>query len=227
MSILIADDDAVSRQLLQGTLTRGGFPVLVATNGDEAWEIIQNEPQPPRLAILDWMMPGKEGPEICRLVRQSDRSTQTYLILLTSREDKEDLANGLDDGADDYIVKPFHPKELRARLRSGLRIVDLQLSLSERARELELALDRVQTLQGMLPICCYCKKIRDDKNYWQQVETYLESRSEATFSHGICPDCYETSVKPELEELAREANTSLEELRARQASTICPSHQEQ
>ena len=102
-------------------------------------------------------------------------------------------------GADDYITKPFDRDELRARLEVGRRIVELQRSLARRVQQLEEALARVKQLQGLLPICSYCKKIRDDRNYWQQLESYLSDHSEAQFSHGICPDCYEKIVKPDLE----------------------------
>lgn len=201
MSILIADDDPVTRRLLQATLMRWGYEVLVASNGDIAWELLQQEAPAPELALLDWVMPGKDGLEICNLVRQSPRTAETYLILLTSLDRKEDLATGLDGGADDYISKPFHPKELHARLRTGLRIIQLQRSLSQRAIELQEALSRVHQLQGLLPICSYCKKIREDGNYWQAVENWIANHSQARFSHGVCPDCFDSEVRPELEEL--------------------------
>lgn len=105
---------------------------------------------------------------------------------------------GLDAGADDYIIKPFNREELRARVKVGVRILDLQNNLAGRVSELERAMAGVKQLQGLLPICCYCKKIRDDQNYWQQVEGYISRHSEAQFSHGVCPDCFEKIVKPEL-----------------------------
>lgn len=108
---------------------------------------------------------------------------------------------GLQAGADDYIAKPFDPRELRARLHAGVRIVELQKALLERFHELEEALKRVKQLQGLLPICSYCKKIRNDRNYWEQVDSYLASHSEVQFSHGVCPDCYEVYLKPQLGKL--------------------------
>jgi hypothetical protein len=96
------------------------------------------------------------------------------------------------------VTKPFNREELRARVQGGARVVELQRSLAERVEELEQALARVKQLQGLLPICSYCKKIRDDRNYWQQVEAYIGEHSEAVFSHGICPDCFDKFVKPEL-----------------------------
>jgi DNA-binding response OmpR family regulator len=116
---------------------------------------------------------------------------------------REDIVAGLAAGADDYITKPFDIQELRARVQVGLRIVELQESLSVRIKELEDALAQVKQLRGLLPICSYCKKIRDDQNYWQKVESYLSQHSEARVSHSVCPECYEQIVKPELEKLHR------------------------
>jgi response regulator RpfG family c-di-GMP phosphodiesterase len=127
----------------------------------------------------------------------------TYVIMLTARSRKEDVAAGLTAGADDYLVKPFDRNELQARIQVGERILRLQAELTARVQELELALTRVKLLSGLLPICCYCKKIRNDQNYWQQVETYVKDHSEAEFSHGICPDCYEKMVMPQLKELTK------------------------
>src|SRR5439155_4831059 len=105
------------------------------------------------------------------------------------------IVTGLQAGADDYITKPFDRGELQARLQVGRRIVELQKGLADRVRELEAALSRVRQLQGLLPICAWCKKIRDDQNYWHQVETYIGSHSDARFSHGICPDCLKTVME--------------------------------
>ena len=198
MKVLIADDEAVCRCILESTLAESGFEVTMATDGLEAWRAFQN-PQPPALAILDWMMPGLDGVELCRKIRQNPQTLPPYLIVLTSRSDKEDVVSGLTAGADDYITKPFSRAELRARLEVGVRIVGLQTSLAARVAELEEALARVKQLQGLLPICSYCKKIRNDRNGWQQLENYIGERSEAQFSHTICPDCFEKVVQPELE----------------------------
>ena len=200
MRILIAEDDAVSRRLLEALLTRWGYEVTVACDGEEAWRLLQRE-DAPHLAILDWMMPFMGGLEICRKVREVDHPSPAYLILLTARTGSEDVVQGLETGANDYVTKPFHREELRARVQVGVRVVELQVSLAERVRELEEALANVKQLQGLLPICSYCKRIRADQNYWQQVEGYISEHSEAVFSHGICPDCFEKFVKPELNKL--------------------------
>src|SRR5262249_34603108 len=150
-------------------------------------------------AILDWMMPGLDGVEICRRLRAVEDAKQAYLILLTARQGRESIVAGLESGADDFVSKPFDPAELQARLQVGLRVLDLESKLADRVRELEAALAGVKQLQGLLPICAWCKKIRDDQNYWQQVDTYIAAHTEARFSHGICPDCMKDVLRSQLE----------------------------
>ena len=198
MKVLVAEDDRVSCRLLEARLQKDGHEVVVANDGEQAWAAFQKDPDIP-LAVLDWNMPGLTGPELCQKVRQIQTQQPPYLILLTSRDSREDIVSGLQAGANDYVTKPFDFDELRARMQVGERVVRLQRSLAERVKELEEALARVKMLQGLLPICLYCKKIRDDQNYWQQLDKYITEHSEAKFSHGICPDCYEKVVKPELD----------------------------
>jgi DNA-binding response OmpR family regulator len=200
MRVLIADDEATSRHLIQATLGGWGFEVLVAVDGCEALRVLQ-ESRGPEIAMLDWMMPGIDGLDVCRRMRATMPNAATYIILVTARGGLENVVRGLEAGADDYITKPFDPRELRARLHVGVRIVQLQKALMERFQELEDALKRVKQLQGLLPICSYCKKIRNDRNYWEQVDAYITSHSEAQFSHGVCPDCYEIHLKPQLARL--------------------------
>ena len=204
LRVLVAEDDFVSRQMLVTILKKWGYEVLEARDGIEAWAALVGENRP-SLAILDWMMPGMEGVEICRKLKEMEISSPPYIILLTSKTEKKDLIRGLESGANDYIPKPFHGAELRARLRVGERVVQLQSALAARVKDLEQAMAQVKTLRGLLPICSHCKKIRDDRNYWQQLEKYLEVRSEAQFTHCVCPDCYEKYFKRELEELRRTA----------------------
>lgn len=197
MKVLLAEDEAVSRLAVEAALVEWGFEVSGFAEGLSAWESLQR-PDGPRLALLDWQMPGLDGPEICRRVRSKSGLESAYLILLTARDSRADVIAGLAAGADDYVAKPFDREELRLRLRAGQRILQLQQNLGERVKELEEALARVKQLQGILPICSYCKKIRTDRNYWEQVEGYLATQIDVRFSHGICPDCFDTRVKPEL-----------------------------
>jgi CheY-like chemotaxis protein len=203
MKILIAEDDPVSRRVLEATLVKWGFEVVNTTGGAEAWAAI-SAAGAPRLAILDWMMPEIDGLEICRRARQRPSPQPLHIILLTARGQKEDVIKGLQAGADDYVTKPFDHEELRARVQVGVRIVELQAALGDRVVELENALARVRQLRGLLPICSYCKKIRDDRNYWQQVEQYVGAHSDVQFSHGICPDCYHKVVEPQLNEALKD-----------------------
>jgi sigma-B regulation protein RsbU (phosphoserine phosphatase) len=202
LHVLIAEDDPVSRTVLDRTLRGWGHDVTVTRDGSEAWEALL-QPNAPNLAILDWMMPGIEGPEICRRVRALAKPVPPYLILLTAKGLTNDIVNGLDSGADDFVTKPFDRHELRSRLRVGERILALQEGLAERVRELEAALSMVKELKGLLPICSYCKAVRDDRNYWHRVETYIAAHSAARFSHGICPSCWKGVVEPELAELGK------------------------
>jgi diguanylate cyclase (GGDEF)-like protein len=133
VKVLIAEDDSISRRMLEASLVKWGFEVLVAKEGEEAWGILQSN-DAPRLAVLDWMMPGRDGIDICRSVRQRKGRPYIYVVLLTARGQKGDVVEGLEAGADDYVTKPFDPYELRARLRAGRRIVELQEQLLQ-ARE--------------------------------------------------------------------------------------------
>jgi diguanylate cyclase (GGDEF)-like protein len=128
VKILVADDDAVSRRLLEATVRRWGYDVVVAEDGARAWEMLQEETAP-QLAILDWVMPGLDGPQICREVRSLGEQRYVYLLLLTAKSEKSDLVKGLDAGADDFLTKPCDAQELRARLRAGIRILELQEKL--------------------------------------------------------------------------------------------------
>jgi len=202
MRILIAEDDPETSRLLRALLVKWGYEVVATRDGREASTALQAEGAP-RLAILDVMMPYMSGIEVCQRLRQTPEHAGLYVILLTARTSKDDTVAGLAAGADDYITKPFDIQELRARVQVGVRIIELQESLAERVRELEDALSQVKQLRGLLPICSYCKKIRDDQNYWQKVESYLSEHSTARISHSVCPDCYADFVKPELEKLHR------------------------
>lgn len=135
MKILIADDDSMSRMLLQRTLERAGYEVIAAEDGRQAADQLCPA-NGPRLALLDWVMPELDGPSVCREVRKRKEQSYVYMVLLTSKESKEDVVAGLESGADDYLTKPFDPEELKARLRTGLRILDLEDRLVEAREEM-------------------------------------------------------------------------------------------
>ena len=174
MRILIADDDRMSTLMLGRALEHWGFEVVVVHDGGAAWTCITGE-TPPALAIVDWMMPGLDGIELCRRIRATPLPSPVYVILLTARNSRQDLVAGLEAGADDYLTKPFDPDELRARVHVGQRTLGL--------------IANIKRLTGLLPICSYCKRIRSDHDYWEQVDSYITEHTDARFSHGICPPC--------------------------------------
>lgn len=188
MRILIAEDDITSRSILVSVLKKAGHEVVETANGLEAWEALQ-KPNAPRLAILDWMMPGLDGIDVVQRIRAIASDQPPYILMLTSKTDKAAMIAGLDAGANDYLAKPFDVGELRARIEVGRRMVELQATLAEKIDELQRALSEIKTLRGIVPICASCKKIRDDAGFWQQVDVYVRDHSEAEFSHGICPEC--------------------------------------
>jgi CheY-like chemotaxis protein len=201
MKVLIAEDDRVTGEILARTLQRWKYETTVVCDGAQAWAYLRTTTEP-TLAVLDWMMPQMDGPDVCRRARAELPLANMYLLLVTAREGRGDVIAGLDAGADDYIIKPFDPEELRARIAVGVRILALQQKLAERVEELQAALSNVKQLRGLLPICSYCKRIRGDDQYWQQVEGYIVAHSDAQFSHGICPSCY-ASIAEEIDAVSR------------------------
>jgi CheY-like chemotaxis protein len=197
VNILVAEDSPHQRELVVFLLEQWGFDVVQAADGDRAWELL-SRPDSPALALLDSVMPGLGGPELCRRLRDEVPARPRHLILLTSRTSPEDVEQGLEAGADDYVAKPFREGELRARLKAGRRSLDLKLRLADRVGELEGALLRIRQLEGILPVCSYCRRIHDADGDWQSLETFLAARSRARFTHDICPTCYTDVVEPEL-----------------------------
>lgn len=190
MRVLIADDGLTIRRLLETYLTQWGYDVVPVSNGTEAWEALQ-DPAAPRLVILDWLMPGFDGVEVCRMARMLEHGKLFYIIIFTSLEDKKDLVTALDAGADDFIIKNFDADELKARIKVGERVARLKSELADRVRELEASTAHIKQLQGILPICMHCHKVRDDKEVWQRLDQYIAEHTDAMLSHSLCPECYE------------------------------------
>ena len=188
MRVLIVDDDAVSLRMLKVLLHEWGFEFVEATNGSEALRLLDEDPSL-KLAIVDWMMPEMDGLELCRRVREKSEENYIYTILLTAREQKKDIVTGMEAGADDYVTKPFEPMELKSRIKAGERMLRQKALLSEKVKELQEALAHVKRLQGLIPICMHCKRIRDEEQIWQELETYMQEHSEAVFSHALCEQC--------------------------------------
>jgi phosphoserine phosphatase RsbU/P len=188
MRVLIAEDDGVSRRLLEVLLRRWKHEVISCSDGAEAWAELQ-KPDHPRLAILDWMMPEIDGTELCRRIRGLDEESYVYVILLTAREERTDVVTGFEAGADDYLTKPFDHEELRFRIRAAERILSLKDELADKVTKLQDALDHVKLLQGIMPICMHCHKIRDEEKAWHRLEEYIQTHSEAVFTHALCDEC--------------------------------------
>lgn len=205
MKVLVAEDDPTTRHLLRAYLASWGYEVVEAEAGPEALDALSGR-DGPRLGVIDWDLPEVDGVEVCRRVRSDSREGQSpfYGVILTGRGRPGDLVEALEAGADDFLTKPFDPEELRARVRAGERIVTLQTQLQERVVELQAAFGRIQELQGLLPICSYCRQVRDDQQYWRSLESYLGDREAVRFSHSICPSCYDEHLRDDLGELDRQ-----------------------
>ena len=176
MKILIAEDDPVAAKILQRALENLGHEVVAAAHGDEAWAAFHREPV--RLVVSDWFMPGLDGLALCQKIRTRPKTPYTYFILLTSQEtgaENYDLASSA--GVDDFLTKPLDRPTIRMRLRVAERILTFTTEIRQ--------------LKDMIPICAYCRKIRNDENYWQMVETYIQEQTGSNFTHGICPECHQ------------------------------------
>lgn len=183
ISVLVVDDDPVASAQLGAIVKAGGYDLRGASNGRDAWELLQLARIP--IVISDWYMPEVDGPELCRRIRARRREPYVYFILVTARGGKQQYLAGMDAGADDFIAKPVDPDELRARLKVAERILGLRKEL--------------QQLEILLPICSYCKRIRNDAEQWEPLEAYIESHFERMLTHSICPECYTKYVQPQLD----------------------------
>ncbi len=193
MKILAVEDDPVARAVLHQALLRLGHEVVDAHDGTEALKILEKEPV--RVIVSDWMMPEMDGLALCRAVRGRVEADYVYFILLTGRTaDVDNQREAIEAGVDDFLSKPLNSQDIWMRLRVAERILRYATE--------------VRQLEAFLPICGYCKKVRDDQNYWQQIESYINERTGTDFSHSVCPDCYQRVVMPELEKLRAAAPKS-------------------
>ena len=185
--ILIADDTPKNLQILGNLLSNEGYEIAAAVDSLQTLEICKDII--PDLILLDIMMPNMDGYEICRLLKESSITSEIPVIFITGKTDNDDIVMGFDSGAIDYITKPYNSTELIVRVRTHIKLKQSMDMQNKLISELQDALAKVKKLSGLLPICSGCKKIRDDNGYWNQVEEYVASHTEAEFSHGLCPDC--------------------------------------
>lgn len=199
-NILLVDDVSRNIQILGSILRGEGYSLAFATSGQQALEIVAT--QHFDMILLDVMMPGMNGLEVCKKLQQNQATAQIPVIFLTAKTGTTDIVEGLEAGAVDYVIKPFNAPELLARVRTHLRLQAAETALRTRTLELEevneelrQTLRRLKTLEGILPICMYCKKIRKEgeapelQSSWSEPEVYIEQHSKALFSHGCCPEC--------------------------------------
>lgn len=192
--ILIVDDEPANIHLLAEIL-RDDYHVNIATSGATALKIVQEHDQPD-LILLDVSMPEMDGYEVCRRLNQNESSRHIPVLFVTALQDEEFELKGLELGAMDYLTKPVRPAVVRQRVKNGIALKrqhdELQRTvarLEQLTRELLYEKETIKVLEGIIPICCVCKKIRNDEGYWKQLETYISEHSEASFTHGYCPEC--------------------------------------
>ncbi|MFV0437052.1 MAG: PleD family two-component system response regulator [Desulfopila sp.] len=188
MKLLIAEDEYTTRLTVQVVLEQWGFQVDSVEEGEAAWKLLQ-DPDGPRIAILDWEMPGIDGLELCRKVKMLERETPVYVIMLTGHDAKDDILKGFDAGADDYITKPFDEHELRARVRVAERLVTIQETLAVSNNELKTVLNHVEMLQGNLPVCVSCLKLQQEDGTWQSFPEMVEQQEDPRLHFVLCPSC--------------------------------------
>ena len=189
MNILIAEDEFTTRMLVQVSLENWGYRVESVVDGNEALKILEKN-DAPHIVILDWEMPGVDGVEVCKRVKEMDVENPPYIILLTARDSKNDILQGFDAGADDYMTKPFNDNELRARVLVAERLVRTQTSLTESVAELKEALNQLEMLQGGVAVCKCCQKIfSNDDDEWYTIQDTVTQQSDLRFIPAVCPDC--------------------------------------
>jgi DNA-binding response OmpR family regulator len=186
-TILVVDDHPDNLRLLAGILNEHHYKVRLAPNGDRAVATIRKEA--PGLILLDIMMPVMDGYEVCRQLKADKETAGIPIIFISAINETVDKVKAFALGGVDYITKPFRSEEVLARVETHLTLRSLQLQMEKKNAELQKALDEIKVLRGFIPICASCKKIRNDKGYWEQIEIYISKHSEAKFSHGCCDEC--------------------------------------
>jgi len=190
MKVLAVEDDEMSLSILRRSLERLGHDVIAARDGEEAWAAWLNEK--PRVAVCDWQMPKLDGLKLCKRFRAQQGQDYVYFILITGAgASAQNRRAAAEAGVDDFLTKPVDISALWMRLRVAERILKYT--------------HQVHRLEEMMPMCSYCKKIRDDRNYWQQIESYINERTGTEISHSVCPDCYQRVVLPEIARLKKDA----------------------
>lgn len=188
IKILIVDDDPDILFATSRILKSEEYDVFAAGSGKEC--MVRAKKHFPDLILLDVVLPDVDGYKLCRRLKKDPDLKGVYIIMLSAmKTSSDDQAKGLNDGADGYIARPVSNSELKARVRSMVRILKAERERDRLIKELKKALEEIETLTGLLPICCHCKKVRDDKGYWNEIEKYLKKHSKAELTHGICPDC--------------------------------------
>jgi CheY-like chemotaxis protein len=194
---LLVVDDIPDMSRLLATVLRGSYDVSIAQSGPEAIRLaIAGRPD---LVLLDIMMPGMDGYEVCRQLKRDPATAGIPVIFVTAMTEIESETTGLALGAVDYITKPFNPGIARLRVGTQIALKQQRDALAARTAELEKALGEIRTLTGLLPVCAWCKRIRDESGRWMDLEPYVESHSQAEFSHGMCPDCRDRVVPDTVE----------------------------
>ncbi len=185
--VLVIDDSPNNLAVIARHLEDNGFEVMIARDGEDG--VIKAARGLPDLILLDIMMPGMDGFETCKRLKSTSDTKEIPVLFMTALDSVEDKLRGFEEGGVDYIVKPFNEHEAVARVKTHLKIRKLQRDLEEKNRRLQQAMNKIKKLEGIIPICSFCKKIRDEEGSWKQLEGYFQEHSEATFSHGLCQEC--------------------------------------
>jgi DNA-binding response OmpR family regulator len=201
MKILIVDDEPINSKIAQKFLEKEYSDTVILNDSTLVMEKMGEVDFD--LVLLDIRMPEKDGFEVCEEIRNTAGLEDIPIIFITTESDIESITKGFESGGNDYLLKPFKPKELMARVKTHLKLKQAMDDMKLMNIKLHNALDEVKQLSGLLPICSHCKNIRDDKGYWQKVEFYIANRTDTEFSHGICPDCLIKHYPRIAEEMAK------------------------